>query len=56
MDKLQEAKKKFDLAAKHAGDAAHTTNVTAEGLSKLAEALMEIRSDIDKLKSKLESN
>ena len=50
MEKLQQAKSKFDAAANHGGDAAHTNNVMADGLSKLTEALMEIRMDIDALK------
>jgi len=50
MDKLHQAKERFETAAKHAGDAAHTSNVMADGLSKLTEALIEIRKDIDAIK------
>lgn len=49
--KLAQAKKLFDSAAKHGGDAAHTINETAKGLSMLAEALIELRADIDAIKS-----
>ena len=53
MDKLQRAKKTFEKAAKHGGDADHAITVTAAGLADLAEGLIGLREDIEMIKALL---
>ena len=53
IQKLHKAKERFDAAKKQHGDSASAANWTADGLSHLADALMDIERELTEIRKLL---